>query len=328
MRLTTTPMRTLCLAACAAWLGCAPMPAAAQPYPNKPIRIIVPFSPGGGNDVIARLLAVKLAPRLGQPVLVENRPGAGGNIGIGVVAKSPADGYTVLTVTNSLMINPSLYPSTPYDPVKDFEPVMIMASSPNVLVVHPSVQAKTVQELIAVIKAAAGKFSMASAGTGTTSQLSIELFKQTLGLNFINIPYNGSAPSTQSVVAGQTNAAILVLPTTTGHVRAGQLRALAVTADKRSPALPDVPTMAEAGVPGQETETIQGMLLPAGTPPAIVARLHDEVKSVLDEPEVRQIIGKQGFEVVAGTQEDFRADIKAEYARWAKVIKAGNIKVE
>jgi tripartite-type tricarboxylate transporter receptor subunit TctC len=321
-------MRTLCLAACAAWLGCAPMPAAAQPYPNKPIRIIVPFSPGGGNDVIARLLAVKLAPRLGQPVLVENRPGAGGNIGIGVVAKSPADGYTVLTVTNSLMINPSLYPSTPYDPVKDFEPVMIMASSPNVLVVHPSVQAKTVQELIAVIKAAAGKFSMASAGTGTTSQLSIELFKQTLGLNFINIPYNGSAPSTQSVVAGQTNAAILVLPTTTGHVRAGQLRALAVTADKRSPALPDVPTMAEAGVPGQETETIQGMLLPAGTPPAIVARLHDEVKSVLDEPEVRQIIGKQGFEVVAGTQEDFRADIKAEYARWAKVIKAGNIKVE
>jgi len=321
-------LRSACAAACAAWLALGPAPAAAQAWPNKPLKIVVPFAPGGGNDVIARLLATRLAPRLGQPVLVENRPGAGGNIGIGMVAKSAPDGYTVLTVTNSLMINPSLYPNTPYDPVKDLDPVMIMASSPNVLVVHPSVAAKTVQEFITAIKASPGSLSMASAGTGTTSQLSIELFKQTLGLNFINVPYNGSAPATQSVLAGQTTASILVLPTTTGHVKAGMLRALAVTAEKRSPALPDVPTMAEAGVAGQETETIQGMLVPAGTPAAIINRLHDEVRAVLAEPEIRQIISKQGFDVVAGTPEEFRADIKVEYARWAKVIKAGNIKVE
>ncbi|MDB5803792.1 MAG: extra-cytoplasmic solute receptor protein [Betaproteobacteria bacterium] len=327
MRLTVITRAALGVAFAAA-LALGSSYAGAQAWPAKAVKIIVPFSPGGGNDVIARLLATRLAPRLGQPVLVENHPGAGGNIGINIVAKSPADGYTVLTVTNSLMINPSLYPNTPYDPVRDFDPVMIMASSPNVLVVHPSVAAKTVQELMTAIKASPGTFSMASAGTGTTSQLSIELFKQTLGLNFINVPYNGSAPSTQSVVGGQTNAAILVLPTTTAHVKGGRLRALAVTAEKRSPALPDVPTMAEAGVAGQETETIQGMLLPAGTPPAVIKRLHDEVAAVLAEPEIRQIISKQGFDVVAGSPEEFRADIKTEYARWAKVIKAGNIKVE
>ncbi|HEY4370889.1 MAG TPA: tripartite tricarboxylate transporter substrate binding protein [Burkholderiales bacterium] len=314
-------------AACAALLLAAGT-LQAQTWPAKPVKIIVPFSPGGGNDVMARLLATRLAPRLGQPVLVENHPGAGGNIGINIVARAPADGYTVLTVTNSLMINPSLYPNTPYDPIKDFDPVMIMASSPNVLVVHPSVTAKSVQELVAAIKAEPGKFSMASAGTGTTSQLSIELFKQTLGLNFINVPYNGSAPAMQSVVGGQTQASISVLPTFTALIKSGRLRALAVTAAKRSPALPDVPTMAEAGVPGQETETIQGMLLPAGTPAAILKRLHDEVESVLNEPEIRTVISKQGFEVVAGTPEAFRDDIKVEYARWAKVIKAGNIKVE
>ena len=300
----------------------------AQAWPSKPVRIIVPFAPGGGNDVVSRLLAARLTQKWGQPVLVENRPGAGGNIGIALVDKAPPDGHTILTVTNSFMINPSLYPDAGYDPIKDFEPVSMTASSPNALVVHPAFAPKSVKELVDLLKANPGKYAVASAGTGTTSQLSIELFKQTLGVSLINVPYNGAAPATLSVVAGTTPMTILVLPTAATHIKAGQLRALAVTSPKRSPAFPDVPTMAEAGIPGQETLTVQGMFLPAGTPRAIVNKLHDDVVALLGDPDIRSRIGGVGFDVAGTTPEEFRAQVHEEVTRWARVIKAANIKVE
>jgi len=302
--------------------------AIAQGYPSKPVRIIVPFAVGGGNDVIARLLAVRLSQKWGQPVLVENRIGVGGNIGIALVAKAPADGYTILSVTNSLMINPSIYPDAGYDPVKDFEPVTMTASSPNVLVVHPSFPAKNMKELIDLVRANPNIYSIASAGTGTTSQLSIELFKQKLGLQMINIPYNGASPATLSVVSGTTQMTILVLPTAAAQVKGGLLRALAVTSSTRQRAFPELPTMAEAGVPGQETLTIQGIFVPAGTPKAIIAKLHDDIVELLAEPELRARISDLGFEVAGSTSEDFRVLVREEFSRWAKVIKAANIKVE
>lgn len=302
--------------------------AVAQGYPTKPVRIIVPFAAGGGNDVIARLLAARLSQKWGQPVLVENRVGAGGNIGIALVAKAPPDGYTILSVTNSFMINPSLYPDAGYDPIKDFEPVTMTASSPNALVVNPAFPAKNVKELVDLVRAGPDKYSIASAGTGTTSQLSIELFKQKLGLQMTNIPYNGAAPATLSVVSGTTQMTILVLPTAAAHIKSGQLRALAVTSSTRQKAFPDVPTMAEAGVPGQETLTIQGIFVPAGTPKAIAARLHDDIVELLAEPEIRQRISGLGFDVAGTTPEEFRSLVREEVTRWAKVIKAANIKVE
>lgn len=287
---------------------------------------MVPFAPRGGNDVIARLLARKLSDSLGQQVVVENRPGAGGNIGIGYVAKSAPDGYTILTVTNSFMVNPSLYANAPYDPFKDFVPLTLIASSPNVLAVHPSFPANTLTELIAVIKSHPGKYSIASGGSGTTSQLSIEQFKLTLGLDLTAVPFNGAAPAIQSTIAGHTPLTIIVLPSTVPHIKAGQLRALAVTSSRRSPTVPDVPTMAEAGVAGQETETIQGALVPAGTPQSIVARLHEEIVKALALPDVKERITSLGFTVVANKPGEFGAQISAEVAKWSKLIKAANIK--
>ena len=311
----------LCLA-CVSGVGWA------QAWPSKPVRIIVPFAPGGGNDVVARLLATRLTQKWGQAVLVENRPGAGGNIGIALVAKAAPDGHTILTVTNSFMINPSLYPDAGYDPIRDFEPVSMTASSPNVLVVHPAFPAKSVRELVELLRASPGKHAIASAGTGTTSQLSIELFKQTLGLSLINVPYNGAAPATLSVVAGTTPMTILVLPTAATHIKAGQLRALAVTSPQRSPVFAEVPTMAEAGIPGQEALTVQGVFLPAGTPRSIVNKLHEDIVTLLAEPDIRQRIAGVGFDVAGTSPEEFRAQVREEVTRWARVIKAANIKVE
>ena len=303
-------------------------PAAAQAYPSKPVRIVVPFAAGGGNDVVARLLATRLTQKWGQPVLVENRAGAGGNIGIAYVAKAAPDGHTILTVTNSFMINPSLYPNPGYDPIKDFEPVTMTAHSPNALVVHPSVPAKNVKELVDLLRANPDKYSVASAGTGTTSQLSIELFKQTLGLNLTNIPYNGAAPATLSVVAGTTPMTILVLPTAAPHIKSGQLRALAVTSSTRAPTFPEVPTMAEAGIAGQETLTVQGVFLPAGTPRAIINKVNEDIIALLQDPDIRQRISGVGFDVAGTTPEAFRAQVQEEVTRWARVIKAANIKIE
>ncbi len=300
----------------------------AQNYPARPVRMIVPFAPGGPTDVMARILAAKMSEGLGQQFIVENRAGAGGNIGMGVAAKSPADGYTVVIVSSSFVVNPSLYSKIPFDPYKDFAPVTLAAASPNVLVVHPSVSARSVQELVALVKANPGKYNYAQPGTGTTPHLSGELFLLTFGLDIVNIPFNGAGPAITSTVAGQTPIAFTALPPAAPHVKSGALRALAVTSARRVAAIPEVPTMAEAGITGQEAETMQGVLVPSGTPREIVDRLHREIVKVVALPEVKERLAALGFDAIANTPEEFGAYIRSEISKWAKVIRDANIKVD
>ncbi len=300
----------------------------AQPYPNKPVRVIVPFAPGGPTDVIARILSQKLSESLGQQFVVENRPGAGGNIGMAAVAKAAPDGYTVLISSSSIVVNPSLYANVPFDAIKDFAPVTYAAASPNVLVVHPSVEAKTVRELIALIRANPGKFSFATPGMGTTPDLAGHLFKLSLGLDLVGVPFNGAGPAITSTIGNQTPVAFTALPPTTPHVKAGSLRALAVTSKRRSAALPDVPTLAEAGVPDQESDTLQGVLVPAGTPKEIIDKLHGEIVKIVAMADVKERLAGLGFDPVANKPEEFAAQIRAEIAKWGKVVKDAKIKVE
>ncbi len=302
--------------------------AEAQPYPNKPVRVIVPFAPGGPTDVIARILSQKLSESLGQQFVVENRAGAGGNIGMAAVAKAAPDGYTILVSSSSIVVNPSLYASLPFDPLKDLAPVTYAAASPNVLVVHPSVEARSVRELIALIKANPGKFSFASPGIGTTPDLSGHLFKLALGLDLVAVPFNGAGPAITSTIGNQTPVAFTALPPTTPHVKSGALRALAVTSKQRSSALPDVPTLAEAGIQDQEADTLQGVLVPAGTPKEIIDRLHGELVKAIALPDVKERLAGLGFDPVANRPEEFAAQIRAEIAKWGKVVKDANIKVE
>jgi tripartite-type tricarboxylate transporter receptor subunit TctC len=302
--------------------------AAHADYPDKPVRVVVPVAAGGGVDVMARLLAQKLTERLGKQFFVENQAGAGGNIGMANAAKAAPDGYTILVVSSSFVVNPSLYSRVPYDPYKDFAPVTIAGDSPNVLVVNPSVPAKNVKELVDLIRANPGKYNFASAGTGTTPHLSGELFKLSLKLDLVHVPFNGAGPAIQSTVAGHTPIAFTALPPTTAHVKEGRLRALAVTSKKRSSALPDVPTMEEAGLKDQEADTMQGILVPAGTPKEIVDRLHREIAAIVATPEIKERFDVLGFEPVANTPEEFAARIKVEIDKWGRVIKAAHIKVE
>ena len=305
-----------------------PVPTVAQTYPTRPVRIIVPFAPAGPTDVFARLLVQKLSQNLGQQFYVENQVGAGGNIGMGNAAHAAADGYTIVFVSTSYIVNPSLYAKIPYDPFKDFAPVTLAAVSPNVLTVHPSVQAKTVKELIAEIKANPGKYSFASAGLCTTPHLSGELFKLSQGLDLVHVPLNGSAPAIQSALAGHTPIAFTVVTPVVPQVKEGKLRALAVTTPKRSPALPEVPTLAEAGLPDQEADTMQGILVPAGTPKAIIDLLHSHIVNVMPLTDVKERMAVLGFEPVANTPEEFAARIEAEIPKWGKVIRDANIKAE
>jgi tripartite-type tricarboxylate transporter receptor subunit TctC len=302
--------------------------ASAQTYPQHPVRVIVPFAPAGPTDVIARILGQKLSQSLGQQFVIENQPGAGGNIGIGNAAKSAPDGYTILVVSSSYVVNPSLYDKVPYDPYKDFMPVSMAAASPNVLVVNPSLPANNLKELIALIKANPGKYNFASAGTGTTPHLSGELFKLSLGLDIVHVPFNGAGPAIQSAVGGHTPIAFTALPPAAPMVKDGKLRGLAVTSATRSPALPDVPTIAEAGLPGQEADTLQGVLVPAATPPDIVALLHREIVKAIATDDVKQRFAELGFEAAGTSPEQFAAQIKDEVAKWGKVIREANIKVQ
>jgi tripartite-type tricarboxylate transporter receptor subunit TctC len=303
-------------------------PAVAQTYPSKPVKVIVPFAPAGPTDVIARLLGQKLSEALGQQFVVENQAGAGGNIGIGNAAKAAPDGYTILVVSSSFVVNPSLYDKIPYDPNSDFAPITMAAASPNVLVVNPSVPAKTVKELVALINANPGKYSYAMPGAGTTPHLSGELLKLSAKLDLVTVPFNGAGPAVQSVVGGHTPIGFTALPPTTPQVKAGTLRALAVTGAKRSAALPDVPTMAEAGFPGQEADTLQGVLVPAATPKEIVALLHRELVKAIAAPDLQQRFAELGFDAAGTTPEQFAAQIKDEIAKWGKVIRAADIKVQ
>jgi tripartite-type tricarboxylate transporter receptor subunit TctC len=309
--------------------GQSASPASAQAYPNKPVRVVVGFAPGGPTDVIARILGQKLSENLGQQFVIENRVGAGGNIAMGLVAKSAPDGYTILVVSSAYVVNPSLYgKNITYDPYKDFEPITNFADSPNIMVVNPSVPAKTAKELIEVVKASPGKYSFATAGIGTTPDLAGELFRMTFDLDMVRVPFNGAAPALTSTMQGQTPVAFSAMPPATEMVKSGQLRGLAVASAKRSPALPDVPTFAEMGISGQESNTLQGVFVPAGTPRAIVDLLYRESVKILAQQEVKDRLATLGFQAIGNTPEEFTAQIKVEIAKWEKVIRAANIKVE
>ena len=320
------PMRTILFLLSVSW--CAAPGAQTASYPTKPVRFIVPSAVGGGTDIIARAIALKLGESIGQQYLVDNRPGAGQMIGIELAAKSPADGYTILMAASTLAINPIMYKKVPYDPVRDFAPITQAATLPNVLVVHPSLPVKSVAELIAYAKAHPGQLNFASAGIGTSPQMSIELLKSMAGIDMVHIPYKGTAPGVVDVLAGQVLVMAPNLLTALPHIKSGKLRALAVTSVRRSVALPDVPTVAEAGLPGYDSTQWYGVLAPAGTQREIVARLHDEIARALRDAEVGKRLAADGAEPVGSSPEEFAAFIKSESEKWARVAKAAGIQPE
>ncbi len=327
-------MRTTILiaGALAGWCGLAlsgPEQAHSQGYPDRPVKIIVPFAPAGPTDVAARLIAQKLSEHLKQQFFIENQGGAGGNLGMGNAAKAAPDGYTVLFVSSSYVVNPSLYAKTTYDPYKDFLPVTIAGTAPNLLSVHPSVPATNVRELVEVIKANPGKYSnFAHAGVGTTPHLSGELFKLTFGLDLVHVPFPGAGPAIQSAVGGHTPIIFSSLPPATPMIKDGKLRALAVSSKHRAAILPDVPTTDEAGLKDQEADTFQAVLVPAGTPQAIVDLLYREIVKAVKSPDVKARFDLLGFEVVANTPDEFAAQIRAEIPKWGKVIKDAKIPLQ
>jgi tripartite-type tricarboxylate transporter receptor subunit TctC len=297
-------------------------------YPNRPVKVIVPFAPGGPSDAIARLLAQKFSDILGQQFYIENHAGGGGNLGTALAARAPADGYTILVASSSFMINPGLYARVPYDPYNDFDPVTEIADTPNVLVVHPSLPVQTVTELVALVRTSPGKLSYANPGTGTPSHLSGEMFKLALKLDMVAVPFPGGGPMIQSVVGGHTPIAFSSMPPAAPQIKEGRIRALAVTSAKRSIAVPDVPTMAEAGVPDQEGGTPQGILVPKGTPKEVGDLLYRETVRVIALPDIRQKLAAIGFEPIGSTSAEFGARIRTEIPKWAKVIREASIKPE
>jgi tripartite-type tricarboxylate transporter receptor subunit TctC len=298
-------------------------------YPNKPIRMVVTFPPGGSTDNVIRLLIPRLNEKLGQPMVVDNRPGAGGNIGLTVVAKAAPDGYTFgVGAAGGLTANLSLYPQMPFDPIKDFKPVSMLAGIPFVLIAHPSFPAKNLRELINQAKLSPGKFSMGHGGNGTAMHLSSQLFKQMAGVHLVDIAYRGSGPAAVDTMAGQIPLAIVDLTAALQQIKAGKLIALAVTSAQRLPMLPEVPTMAEAGVPGYESTGWFGVVAPAGTPTAVVNRINAELVSALNDPEIRNTMRGMGVEPAPSKVEDFEQYIKAEIQKWAKVIKQSGTKLE
>jgi len=310
-------------------LVCTGAAAQAQaPYPLKPVRFIVPSAAGGGTDIIARALAQKLSESLGQQFVVDNRPGAGQMIGIELAARSAADGHTILMAASTLAINPVMYKKVPYDALRDFATITQAASLPNVLVVHPSLPVKSLAELIAYAKQRPGQVNFASAGIGTSPQMSVELLKSMAGIDMVHIPYKGTSPGVVDLLAGQVSVMAPNLLTALPHIKAGKLRALAVTSAKRSEGLPDVPTIAESGLQGYDSTQWYGVLAPAGTSRQIVARLHDEIVRALRTPEVMQRLAADGAEPVGSSPEEFAAFIKSEIDKWARVANAAGIRAE
>lgn len=300
----------------------------AQTYPARPVRVIVPYAPGGITDVFARLIAQRLSEDLGKQFYVDNIPGGSGNIGTGQAARSTPDGYTILVVFSSYVVNPTLFDKIPYDPNKDFDPVILPVTSTTVLVVNPSVPAKTVKDLVALIKANPGKYSFASAGAGTQSHLAGEQFRLSLGLDLVHVPFNGGAPSVASVVAGHTPIGFTSPTAAVPQIKDGKLRALAVTGKTRSQTLLDVETMAEAGYPDIEGDSWVGVLVPAGTPKDIIKLLNREIVTIISQPDMRERLVTLGYDPVAGTPEEFAQRIKVEIGTWGKVIRAANIKAQ
>jgi tripartite-type tricarboxylate transporter receptor subunit TctC len=302
--------------------------ASAQAYPTRPVRVIVPYAAGGPTDILARLIAQKLSEDLGKQFYVENIGGAGGNIGIGQGARAARDGYTVLVVPPNIVINPAMYGSVPYDPFRDFDPVTVASTSATVLTVHPSLAVKTVKELVALIKSAGAKYSFASPGTGTPPHLIGEHFRQSLGLDLVHMPFNSAGLAVTSTLAGHTPIAFTSLPPAVPQIKEGKLRALAVTSKMRSQALPDVPSMTEAGYPDVEGQGWLAFIVPAGTPEEITTLLHREIVKIIALPDIRERFAALGFEPVGNMPQEAAAMFKSECAKWEAVIRRAAIRAE
>ena len=316
------------LAALLAMLAAIPL-ASAQTYPGKTIKLIVPFPPAGSTDISARAVAGKLGERLGQAVVIENKPGAGGNIGTDVAAKAAPDGYTLVVGTvGTHAINASLYSKMPYDHIKDFAPVILLSSTPNVLVVYPKLPVNSVKDVIALARSKPGEMTFASSGSGTSIHLSGELFNSMAGLQMTHIPYKGSGPMQIDLISGQVNMSFDNLSAAMAQIKAGRLRALAVTGTSRSPMLPDIPTVAEAGLPGYEATSWNGVFAPAGPPKDIIDKLNRELNAILQSPETRKFFAEQGGEAGGGTPEQLGALVRSETVKWSKVVKESGAKVD
>jgi tripartite-type tricarboxylate transporter receptor subunit TctC len=302
-------------------------PAFAQDYPNRPVRLIVPFPPGGSNDVVGRLVAKQLSTELGQQVFVDNHPGAGGVIGTQAAANAAPDGYTLLVVSLAHAVNPALY-KLDYDPIKSFEPVAILATGPNVLVVNPELPVHSVKELIALAKQKPGGLDYASAGVGSFQHMGGELFKLMAGVDIVHVPYKGGGPAMQDVISGHVKIMFSSLVQTTPFIKSGQLRALGTGGAKRSAVLPDVPTIAEGGVPGYVADNWWGILVPAGTPAPIVAKLYKNVEAALKAPELQAVFVREGATTIEMSSAEFGEYMKVEMAKWARVVKEGHISAQ
>ena len=325
-------MRPFASIALAATLACAtlsPSGVLAQAYPSKPIRLICPYAPGGATDIISRAVAIEYSKTLGQPVTVDNRPGAGANLGSEMAARSAPDGYTLLTSASSLHgITPFLYQKLNYDPNKDLAPVIVLAGFANVLVVNPNVKATSVKELIALIKSQPGRMTYASSGNGSTIHMSGEMFKHMLGLEMTHVPYKGSGPAVIDLIGGQVDLMFDNIPSSITHIRAGKLRALATTGAKRAASLPDLPTIAETGVPGYESTAWFGIAVPTGTPKEIIARLNADGQRATRSPEFIKRMTDLDYEIVGGTPEQMAEMIGDEIRRWGPIVKASGAKVD
>jgi tripartite-type tricarboxylate transporter receptor subunit TctC len=300
---------------------------AAQDYPTKPVRLIIPFPPGGSNDVVGRMIATQLSEKLGKQVIVDNRAGAGGVIGTEVAANSPNDGYTLLIISIAHAVNPWLY-TLKYDPIKSFTPVGILASGPNVVAINPQLPVNSIKELIALAKKEPGKLQYASAGVGSFQHLGGELFKLEAGVDLLHVPFKGGGPSMIDVIGGHTKIVFSSLVQTTPHLKSGKLKALATGGDKRSPVLPDVPTVAEAGVPTYRAVNWWGIVAPAGTPQPIIAKLHKAIGEVQNTPEVKEQFAREGADIVQMSPEEFGKFIESEMTKWGRVVKEGKIKAQ
>lgn len=303
--------------------------AAAQAYPAKPVRLLVPFAPGGTTDVLARLLGQRLSEGLGQQFVVENRPGAGGNIGTELAARAPADGYTlVMSFDGTMAINPSVYRKLPFDPQRDLAPVANVAQVPLLIVVHPALAAASIAEFVALAKANPARINYSSAGHGSTGHLTGELFSRRAGIQMVHVSYKGGGQAVQDLLGGQIQMLVTALPTVEGHLKAGKLRALGFTSVRRVPGAPDVPTLSESGYPGLEVLSWYGLLAPADTPQDVVRRLNAEVNAVLRTPDMRMRLAALGAEPTGGTPEQFAETIRADAARWAKVVADAAIRID
>ena len=298
-------------------------------YPARPIRFVIGFAPGGASDTMVRVIGARLSENVRQPVVIDNRPGAGGNIAAEIVARSQPDGYTLLLGNNGILaVNVSLYPKIGFDPVKDFAPVILIASQPNILAVHPAVAAKSVKELVALARSKPGQLNYASPGGGTTGHLAAELFKRMAGVDMVIVPFKGGGPSVASVLAGQTQFTFATALSVQPHIKAGRVRGLAVTTAQRSPNFPDLPTVSEAGVPGFDAITWHGVVVPARTPQAVIARLNREFNQILQTPETRERLNTLGSDIIGGEPKKLADYVRVEIPKWAKVIKESGARID